>query len=198
MTEFKISYDYRCPFAKNLHLHLVRALRAGAEWSVEFSPWTMSQGHRAEGAPDVWADPTKDPDLLALAVSVSVRDHQPDRFLDAHEALFRARHESGLRLASWEDIDKALANVQLDVDAIRRDVASRRPHGIIADTFHEFERYEAFGVPTVVIDGDGTFIRYMSAPDGNDAASVDLITRLIALMTRDADLNEFKHTRVPY
>lgn len=198
MTNFKISYDYRCPFAKNLHLHLVRALRAGAQWSVEFSPWTMSQGHREEGALDVWANPAMDSDLLALAVSTSIRDQQPDKFLDAHESLFRARHESGLRLASWEDIDKALTNVDLDFDAIRRDVASRRPHGVIADTYREYERYEAFGVPTIVIGDDGTFVRYMSAPNDDDAASLELMTRLITLMTSERDLNEFKHTRVPY
>jgi len=26
MTAFELSYDYRCPFAKNIHLHMVSAL----------------------------------------------------------------------------------------------------------------------------------------------------------------------------
>ena len=32
MTSFDLSFDYRCPFAKNIHLHVVTALRAGADF----------------------------------------------------------------------------------------------------------------------------------------------------------------------
>ena len=60
MNSFKLSYDYRCPFAKNIHLHAVTALKGGADLEIEFSPWTMSQNYRAEGAPDVWNDEGKD------------------------------------------------------------------------------------------------------------------------------------------
>ena len=84
MPSFQLSYDYRCPFAKNIHLHVITALRAGADFDVTFVPWTMSQGYRADGAPDTWDDPTRDPEHLALAVSTSIRDNAPERFLDAH------------------------------------------------------------------------------------------------------------------
>ena len=94
---------------------MVAALRAGAEFDVTFSPWTMSQGYRDSNAPDVWDDPLKDADLLALAVSTSVRDLQPESFLDVHEALFRGRHEKAIRLASWSDIDKALVKAGVEV-----------------------------------------------------------------------------------
>ena len=30
--------DYRCPFAKNIHLHVIEALRAGADFDVNFVP----------------------------------------------------------------------------------------------------------------------------------------------------------------
>ena len=198
MKSFKLSYDYRCPFAKNIHLHAVAALRAGADFSIEFSPWTMSQGYREAGAPDVWADPSKDPDLLALAVSVSIRDQQPAYFLDAHEALFRGRHEKGLALKSWSDVEMALATTNVDLEAVRRDVDSRRPHEVIGATFREFEGYEAFGVPTFVVDDDATFVRYMQAPNGDDHASTKLLDSLVTLMSGEVDLNEFKHTKVPF
>src|SRR5487761_2606750 len=103
MTTFGLSYDYRCPFAKNSHLHVLAALGVGADFDVEFIPWTMSQGHRAPGAVDVWDDPQHDQALLALAVSVSVRDQQPEHFLAAHETLFRARHERAIRLVSLSE-----------------------------------------------------------------------------------------------
>ena len=42
--QFDLSFDYRCPFAKNIHLHVITALRAGADYEVNFAPWSLSQG----------------------------------------------------------------------------------------------------------------------------------------------------------
>jgi DSBA-like thioredoxin domain-containing protein len=197
MRRFDLSYDYRCPFAKNIHLHVVTALRAGANFDVTFVPWTMSQGYKEVGAPDVWDDPARDPELLSLAVSTSIRDHQPEHFLDAHEALFRARHERALRLVTREEISEALSPTKVDLAAVFDDADTRRPHKVIGESFREFERYEAFGVPTFVVDGDATFVRYMTVPSDDAAASVSLIDSLLTLMSTQSDLNEFKHTKVP-
>ena len=198
MTAFSLSYDYRCPFAKNIHLHVVEALRAGATHQVTFVPWSLGQGHRPEGAPDVWEDPARDGDLLALATSVAVRDLQPERFLDAHAALFRARHERGVRLVTREEVGDVLAPLGIDVATVFDDVDSRRPHKVIGAAHQEFEGYQAFGVPTFVLEGDATFVRYMDPPAGDPAASVELLDTLLALMGRRPSLNEFKHTTVPY
>ncbi len=198
MLQFDLSYDYRCPFAKNIHLHVISALRAGADFDVTFVPWTMSQGYRADGAPDVWDDPSRDPEHLALAVSTSIRDFQPEHFLGAHEALYRARHERAIRLVTPEEIKEALAGTPVDLDAVFEDVASRRPHKVLGESFREFERYEAFGVPTFVVDGDATFVRYMNAPSGDPAASIDIIESLVTLMSDQGALNEFKHTKVAF
>jgi hypothetical protein len=196
MPAFQLSYDYRCPFAKNIHLHVVTALRAGADLDVTFVPWTMSQGYRADGAPDVWDDPARDAEHLALAVSTSIRDLMPERFLDAHEALFRARHERATRLVNEREITEALDGLHLDLKPIFEDVASRRPHKVIGESFRDFERYEAFGVPTFVVDGDATFVRYMNPPTDDPKASIAVIESLITLMSNESALNEFKHTKV--
>ena len=196
MRSFQLSYDYRCPFAKNIHLHVVTALRAGADFDVTFVPWTMSQGYRASGAPDVWDDRERDAEHLALAVSTSIRDLQPDHFLDAHEALFRARHERAIRLVSEDEIKEALRDTGVDLTAVFDDVASHRPHQVIGESFREFERYEAFGVPTFVVDGDATFVRYMNPPRDSAEASITLIESLVSLMSDQSALNEFKHTKV--
>jgi len=197
MEPFLLSYDYRCPFAKNMHLHVIAAQRDGAHLPVTFVPWTMSQGYKNADAPDVWDDPTRDAELLALCVSASIRDHQPDLFLDAHEALFRARHERAIRLVTPEEITLALTDVAVDLEAVFADVASRRPHKVIGESFHEFERYEAFGVPTFVVGNDATFVRYMNPPTEDRAASTKIVTDLLTLMAQQPALNEFKHTRVP-
>jgi hypothetical protein len=198
VTSFDLSYDYRCPFAKNIHLHVLKALEAGADFDVNFVPWTMSQGYQEDGAPGVWNDPKFDAERLSLAVSVSVRDQQPDLFYAAHEALFRARHEQAIRLVTFEEIDRVLGPLGVDVEQVRIDVASRRPHEVIGKCFEEFSTYEAFGVPTFVVDGDATFVRYMVPPTDGAAASVKLIESLITLMAQKPNLNEFKHTRLPF
>lgn len=47
-----------------------------------------------ERAPDEWGS-----GVLALLYGIAVRDTSPERFLDAHLALFAARHDQGLRIA---------------------------------------------------------------------------------------------------
>jgi len=197
VLSFQLSYDYRCPFAKNIHLHVVSALRAGADFDVTFVPWTMSLGYKASGAPDVWDDPTRDDELLALAVSTSIRDLQPDYFLDAHDALFRARHDRAIRLVTTSQISDVLSSTGVDVAHVFADVESRRPHKVIGESFREFDRYEAFGVPTFVVGNDATFVRYMTPPSDQPEASITLIESLVNLMSNQSALNEFKHTKVP-
>ncbi len=197
MKTFDVSYDYRCPFAKNIHLHVIAALDAGAPFKVNFVPWTMSQGYKLEGAPDVWDDPERDPELLSLAVSVSIRDEQPHLFLRAHAALFRARHERGIRLVTMEQIEDALGELGVDLNRVAADLATRRPHQVIGATFKKYEGLEAFGVPTFVVGNDATFVRYMTPPTHDGAASVKLIDSIVTLIEAQPELNEFKHTRLP-
>jgi hypothetical protein len=178
VKNFQVSYDYRCPFAKNIHLHLVTALQAGADFQVNFIPWTLSQGYREDGAPDVWNDLARDSELLA------------------HEALFKARHERAIRLVTIEEIDEVLGPVGVDMQRVRDDVATRRPHQVIGESFAQYERYEAFGVPTFVVNGDATFVRYMTAPGDNAYDSIKMLDALVTMMELEPALNEFKHTRV--
>ena len=87
-----MTYDYRCPFARNAHEHLVTALRLGADWEVDFVPFSLSQIHDEEGDAPVWEDDDRVSDLLALEASVVLASHT-HRFFDVHEALFAARHD---------------------------------------------------------------------------------------------------------
>ena len=92
---------------------------------------------------------------------------------------------------------RALSSTGVDLAAVFDDLDTRRPHKVIGESFREFERYEAFGVPTFVVNGDATFVRYMTVPSEDEAASVALIDSLLTLMSVQSDLNEFKHTKVP-
>src|SRR4051812_14638677 len=89
---FAVTFDYRCPFARIGHLHVIEALRDGADWDVTFTPFSLPQRPVEGGEPDVWAAPESDSGLLALSTGVVVRARSPDQFPDVHEALFDARH----------------------------------------------------------------------------------------------------------
>ena len=118
MKPFAVTWDYRCPFARNAHEHLAVALADGADWQVTFLPFSLSQVHVPEGGTPVWDDPAKAKDLLAPAVGVVVRDRYPERFLDAHVALFAARHDGGLDLRLPDVVARVLDTAGVPGDTV--------------------------------------------------------------------------------
>ena len=44
---FAVTWDYRCPFARIGHEHVLDALEAGAPWDVTFVPFFLNQSHVA-------------------------------------------------------------------------------------------------------------------------------------------------------
>ena len=129
MKPFAVTWDYRCPFARNAHEHLALALAKGADWDVTFLPFSLSQTHVPEGGTPVWEDPEKAGDLLALAAGLVVRDQYPAQFLDAHIALFSARHDEGLDLRLPEVVSSVLEAVGVPGDKVLAEVGSGNPCG---------------------------------------------------------------------
>ena len=198
-TPFVLLYDYRCPFAKNVHDHVIAALRSGLALDVTFTPYTLSQGHVEPGSPAVWDDPSQAAGLLALEASLAAQQVAPERFLDLHEALFAARHERSISLMTSGQIDAVLDEVGSDPAPIWNEVATGRPKAAIAEAWTHFhDDLEVFGVPTFVVDDvDATFVRLMDGPDpANPAASVEVVSRLLDLVISRTEINELKHTRL--
>ncbi|MGA2473927.1 MAG: DsbA family protein, partial [Acidimicrobiales bacterium] len=168
MKSFAVTWDYRCPFARNAHEHLAVALADGADWDVKFLPFSLSQVHVPEGGTPVWDDSAKTPDLLALAAGVVVRDQYPDRFLDAHVALFAARHDEGLDLRVPDVVAGVLDGVGLPGDKV---VAEIQTSGAVQEIRRAHEQavneLDMFGVPTFVVDDRAVFVRLMSRPQGD-------------------------------
>jgi hypothetical protein len=197
LPPFTVSWDYRCPFARNAHEHLVTALRDGADWDVTFSPFSLSQVHVAESEPSVWDNPEKAPDLLALNAGVVVRDRFPDRFLDAHEALFAARHDKSGDIRSESVVREALSSAGVDADAVFAELGQGWVDAEVRKTHEwEVETHKMFGVPTFVVDDQAVFVRIMSRPRGDAALARSTIEQVVNLIVSSPDLNEFKHTAV--
>jgi hypothetical protein len=197
MKSFAVTWDYRCPFARNAHEHLAFALAAGADWDVTFLPFSLSQAHVPEGGAPVWDDPDKAQDLLALGAGVVVRDQYPQQFLDAHIALFSARHDEGLDLRQPDVVASVLERVGVPGDKV---VAEVTTGGVMADIRraheHAVGQLDVFGVPTFIVGDDAVFVRLMSRPAGDAALAQRTIQGVLDLFETMPDLNEFKYTKL--
>jgi 2-hydroxychromene-2-carboxylate isomerase len=195
MKPFAVTWDYRCPFARNAHEHLVAALADGADWDVTFLPFSLGQVHVPEGGTAVWDDPAKEPDLLALAAGVVVRDRYPDRFGVAHLALFTARHDDGLDLRLPDVVADVLDRAGVPGADIVAEVKSGEAVKEIARAHTEaVSKWSVFGVPTFIVDDDAVFVRLMSRNDGDGAAGRQAIEGVLRLLDEQPDLNEYKFT----
>jgi DSBA-like thioredoxin domain len=199
MKPFAVTWDYRCPFARNAHEHLALALASGADWEVAFLPFSLSQAHVPEGGAPVWDDPDKAGDLLALAAGVVVRDQYPGLFLDAHMALFTARHDEGLDLRLPEVVASVLERVGVPGDKVLAEVASGAPVEEIRRAHeHAVGQLEVFGVPTFIVDDRAVFVRLMSRPAGDTALALRTMEGVLDLFETMPDLNEFKYTKLSF
>lgn len=197
MKSFAVNWDYRCPFARNVHEHLAAALAGGSDWDVTFLPFSLSQTHVPEGGTPVWDDPEKAQDLLALGAGVVVRDQYPEQFLDAHIALFSARHDEGLDLRKPDVVASVLERAGVPGDKVVAEVATG---GVIADIRraheHAVNQLDVFGVPTFFVGDDAVFVRLMSRPAGDVALARRTIQGVLDLFETMPDLNEFKYTKL--
>jgi hypothetical protein len=192
---FGVTWDYRCPFARNAHDHLIEALLAGADWDVRFVPFSLGQVHVVEGEPDIWETPARDSGLLALQAGVVVRDDFPDRFLAVHRGLFDARHVHGMKLNDTEVVVQILELAGIDASQVFDQIHSgaaletvRKEHeAAVAD-------YDVWGVPTFLSGDRASFVRLMNDSNGDLATATETIERVIGLLDGWPMLNEFKHT----
>lgn len=199
MTQtFAVTWDYRCPFARNAHDHVVEGLRAGADWQVSFVPFSLDQVHVADGEADVWDDPSKAPALLAIQAAIVVRERFADRFLDVHQAIFSARHDDGRDLREASVIQEVLGEAGVDADAVFREIEAGWPLEAFRKE-HEAAAADAevWGVPTFVKGGRAVFVRLMNRADGDGGLATSTVERLLELMVGWPELNEFKYTSIP-
>ncbi|MBM3660674.1 MAG: protein-disulfide isomerase [Actinobacteria bacterium] len=188
-----VTFDYRCPFAYNGNAATIAAVRGGADLDVRYVAFSLDQVHVAEGEAPVWE---REPEqrgsgVRALLFGIAVRDHFPDRFLDAHLELFAARHVHGGKLADPEVLRDAVARAGLDADEVERIAARPETLAALAREHTEMvDGHGVFGVPTFIEGDEAVFVRFMER--GNVA---DLLRTLDLLQW--PDLNEFKRTRIP-
>jgi DSBA-like thioredoxin domain len=194
---FSVTWDYRCPFARNAHEHLALSLDSGAPWQVTYIPFSLTQTHVPEGGTPVWDDPEKAGDLIALAAGVVVRDRFPAHFLDVHNSLFEARHDKGLDLREASVIRDVLTSHGLSADAVFHEIEEGWPTEAIRKEHEDVvNRLEVFGVPTFIVDERAAFVRFTTRPKGDAEVARRTMGNVIRLLTEHNELNEFKYTTI--
>lgn len=197
---FAITFDYLCPFARNANEHVAAGLRAGADWDVRFTPYSLAQGHVEEDGVDVWDrdDPDAASGILALQVGIAVRDRLPERFLDVHEALFAARHDRGRDIKDRQVLHEALQEVGVDADevlgwlddgTVRKQLRAEHDRAVQHD--------QVWGVPTFVTDHRAVFVRVLDRPEGDGTRATARIEQVLDLVDGALELHEFKQVDLP-
>jgi predicted DsbA family dithiol-disulfide isomerase len=191
---FAITFDYLCPFARNLNESVIEALDAGAQWDVTFRPFSLAQTKVEDADADVWDRPPGDKGargVLALQWGIAVRDGWPGKFSEFHMALFAARHDRGLDIGDEMELAAIAETGGLDGAAIAGVVAAGGPRLTLQQEHQELVAgWDVFGVPTVIVGDEAVFVRSM------ERHRPDEIARLLDLISW-TNLNEFKRTRVP-
>ena len=195
---FAVTFDYRCPYARIAHDHVIAGLRAGADWDVLFLPFALGQVHVEPGMPDVWDAPDSDSGLLALQAAIAVRDTAPERFVDLHHALFEHRHVQAGSLRDRRALTEVIDGVGLDPTEVFAEVDSGRPLATIKDQHTSFAAsHDVWGVPTFIVDDAAVFVRLLKRADGDAELAIGTIERLLDQIEWPI-LNELKHTSVPH
>jgi 2-hydroxychromene-2-carboxylate isomerase len=135
---------------------------------------------------------------MAALAGLVVRERDPEHFLDAHMALFAARHDHALDLRDRQVVARALDSAGLDGAGIVDEAATGWP-AQRAQAEHEesVQRWDVFGVPTFISGDKAVFVRLMNRPDGDAKLAETSIERVLDLLDNFTDLNEYKFTEIP-
>lgn len=194
---FGITFDYRCPYGRIVHDHIYEGLKAGADWNVTFLPFNLGQSHVEEGMPDVWDAPERDTGILSQQLALSLRDNQPDVFLEVHHALYEHRHTNGGNIRDWGVISEIARSHGANIDAVHADIQSGRVLEVVKNEHTQYvNSHQVWGVPTFILGPSAVFVRLLDRADGNGTLAVSTIERILDNIEWTT-LNEFKHTSIP-
>lgn len=188
-----LTYDYLCPFARNANEHAVVALRSGMDMEITFMPFSLAQSHVEEDQPALWGSKNalRRSGILALSVAEAVREHEPERFLDAHLALFALRHDQGGDLRDAAQIERALTEAGVDA-AAALEAAPVMLERVASTHQRLVDEHQVWGVPTFIGRERAVFVRFLDRPEGDEERARRRIELAAQLLDGEPMLHEFK------
>lgn len=162
-------------------------------------PFSLNQAKVDESGTDVWDDPAMTSARMAVEVGIAVGDGWPDAFPGVHRGLLAARHDGGLDLRDQNVLADVLSAKGVDPGPVFDEVGTGTPR----ETFRAEHRaavadHQVFGVPTVIVGDQATFVRLLDRPGHETPGARRTVERILDLVTGWLNLNEFKHTTIPH
>jgi hypothetical protein len=191
---FAVTYDYLCPFSRNVNEAIVAALADGADWDVTFIPFSLSQTKIEDGEVPSWdrrPDEEHTRGVAAHQWGIAVRDNYPHAFQAFHLALYAARFDDAEDVDDEETLRSVAESVGVSADDVAEIVAGGKPAAVLAESHREaVARWAVFGVPTLISGEQAVFVRIM---ERHRPADIEAVLDMLDW----TNLNEFKRTRVP-
>jgi predicted DsbA family dithiol-disulfide isomerase len=105
--------------------------------------------------------------VSALVAAKAAKNQGEDAFLRFHMAAFNARHDQGKDIADQEVLQEIGQTAKLDMARFKQDYAGAETWEAVGNDHQESQdKYEMFGVPTLVFDSDeAVFVKLASLPD---------------------------------
>lgn len=192
--ELAVTYDYRCPFTWNFHSHLFSYLKNNS-LEIDFLPFFLDATHINGSSQEFWTSKEAFENSRALRLSIVIKNELPDRFINFHEQVFRYRFEKFQDINSQETLTEVLKSCVIDVAFLNKCEnlsfidALRKIHESL------IEKYQIFGVPTLIWENKSVFVRLME-PSLTADRSVKLLDVIFYAMQNYPELNEFKYTQL--
>lgn len=195
--QFELTWDYRCPFARNASEHVIAAKSAGVEWDITFVPFSLTQAHLDDDQINVWDDPNYSADRLAVEVGIVVQKLIPESFEKVHLELFATRHDHAKDLTDVNVIRSVLSSQGVDEALVFDAIEDGWPREQFRKSHQEaVDHYGVFGVPTFITGEQAGFVRLMTRPFGDSEAARSNIERILDLLRNHSEINEFKRTKI--
>ena len=168
---FGLTFDYRCPFARIAHEHVVDGPAGRRRLGRHVPAVLAGPGPRRRGRAAGLGAPRDGHRPARPAGVVAVRDTQPDHFLDAHHALFEHRHAAAGQLGPRRPRRRARRRpASTSTPCWPRSTAAGRWRRSRRSTRRTSSRHTVWGVPTFIVGDRAVFVRLMDLPDGDGDA----------------------------
>jgi predicted DsbA family dithiol-disulfide isomerase len=197
VIELEVFYDYFCPFVYRASVLLQNVGRT-RPLKVAWRYFSLAQVNSKDDGWTAWDAPASENVRGRMAFKAAEAARKQGRFEDFHMPLLEARHRDRLEIDQAEVVERVAADVGLDLNRFRKDVADPDILASLArDHRQAVSRHGVFGTPTFVFpDGAAAYVRLRDAPDGADD-STRVFDHLVSVAAREPSILEIKRPRKP-
>jgi hypothetical protein len=179
---FAVTWDYRCPFARNAHEHVLDGLGRRSRLDVTFLPFSLGQVHVEDGEPDVWDSPDADSACSACRSESPCATHCPTASTRPTGRCSPTARAGRLPPGRTGPAQRAEGARDRRRRRLRRGRIGRPLATIKAEHTAYAASHDVWGVPTFIVGDQAAFVRFMRRPAGDGKVARSTIERTVDLL----------------